>query len=82
MAPGGGELDAAGEALLSRLQAWRKAVCAADGVPAYRVLGNRGLEEVARLRPRTRGALAAVHGIGPVKLDKYADAILEAVKDE
>ena len=29
---GGGELDAAaGEALLSRLQAWRKAVCAADG---------------------------------------------------
>ena len=79
---GGGELDAAGEALLSRLQAWRKAVCAADGVPAYRVLGNRGLEEVARLRPRTRGALAAVHGIGPVKLDKYADAILEAVKDE
>ena len=55
---GGAALAAAGGCRPA--EAWRKAVCAADGVPAYRGLGNRGLEEVrcGAPVPHTRGALA------------------------
>jgi hypothetical protein len=44
----------------------------------------RLLRPAAHTAPAGRWRRCAVctHGIGPVKLGKYADAILEAVKDE
>jgi DNA helicase II / ATP-dependent DNA helicase PcrA len=58
------------------LKRWRLARAKADGVPAYVVLHDRTLAEIARRSPRTRDELAALPGIGPAKLDRYGDDVL------
>ncbi|MBA3287864.1 MAG: HRDC domain-containing protein, partial [Acidimicrobiia bacterium] len=48
----------------------------ADGVPAYVVLNDRHLRGIAMARPADVDELAACDGIGPAKLERYADEIL------
>ena len=67
-------------ALYERLRAWRRAEAAEAGVPAYVVLSDRTLLAVASTRPTDSAALAAVHGIGPAKLERYGLALLAAVQ--
>ena len=50
-------------------------------MPAYVVFADATLEAVAARRPRARGDLAGVTGIGPVKLERYGDALLQVVRD-
>ena len=49
--------------LLQRLKEWRRKRAHADSVPAYVVFHDQTLAEIA--------------GVGPTKLDRYADEILE-----
>jgi ATP-dependent DNA helicase UvrD/PcrA len=58
------------------LRAWRRKRAEADGVPAYVVFNDRTLNALAERRPRSRGELLAVDGIGPAKLDRYGDELL------
>ena len=58
------------------LRAWRRKRAEADGVPAYVVFNDRTLAALAERRPRSRGELLAVEGIGPAKLDRYGDELL------
>ena len=67
--------------LLERLKEWRRGVSKANGVPAYVVLNDESLSEVARRRPRTEEELLAVKGIGPAKLEAYGDDLLDLVAD-
>jgi DNA helicase-2/ATP-dependent DNA helicase PcrA len=60
-----------------RFREWRRRRSAADGVPAYVVLGDATLRQVAAVLPTTRAALAAISGIGPVKLERYGSELLE-----
>jgi DNA helicase-2/ATP-dependent DNA helicase PcrA len=62
--------------LLERLKAWRRDRARADGVPTYVVFHDRTLAEIADRRPRDWADLAGISGIGPAKLDRYADEIL------
>ncbi|MEO8309346.1 MAG: DNA helicase RecQ [Pseudomonadota bacterium] len=64
------------EALFQSLREWRRGVAKEHGVPAYTVLHDSTLRELARLRPRDPAALAAVGGIGATKLARYGAAIL------
>ena len=41
---------------------------------------DRTLREVAMLRPKQEEALVQVHGIGPAKLVKYGEAMLDVVE--
>jgi ATP-dependent DNA helicase RecQ len=69
------------EDLVERLRRWRLVRSQEDAVPAYVVLHDATLRELAATRPRTRGELATVKGFGPVKLERYGDdllAVLEA----
>jgi superfamily II DNA helicase RecQ len=50
-----------------------------DGVPAYVVFHDATLAQIAERKPRDRADLAAVSGIGPTKLDRYADEVLAIV---
>jgi superfamily II DNA helicase RecQ len=45
-------------------------------VPAYVVFNDRTLAALTERRPRSRGELLAVEGIGPSKLDRYGDELL------
>ncbi len=49
----------------------------ANAVPAYVVLNNAALEELARHRPQTAEALLGVKGIGPGKVKQYGRLLLE-----
>jgi ATP-dependent DNA helicase RecQ len=64
------------ENLVERLRHWRLERSQEDAVPAYVVLHDTTLRELAALRPRTRGELAGVKGLGPVKLERYGDDLL------
>ncbi len=69
---------AAGE---QALRAWRTSEARAGGKPAYTVLSDAHLRGIALARPTTAEELAACDGIGPVKLERWADDII-AVLDQ
>lgn len=66
-------------ALFESLRKFRRELAAARGVPAYIILGDRSLREVARLRPTTLPQLAEVYGIGEKKLVDLGPKIIEVV---
>jgi DNA helicase-2/ATP-dependent DNA helicase PcrA len=61
------------------LRAWRLKRAKEDGVPAYVVFHDTTLAEIAERAPTTRGELATVAGVGPSKLERYADDVLAAL---
>jgi RecQ family ATP-dependent DNA helicase len=64
------------ESLVTRLRSWRLERSHEDAVPAYVVLHDATLRELAALRPQTLDELAGVKGFGPVKLERYGDDLL------
>ena len=62
--------------LETRLRAWRKAEAAAAGKPAFFVLTDAALRGVVLAGPRTLAELLDIHGIGPVKADRYGASIV------
>jgi len=74
--------DTAGEAgCYARLKAWRLAEARRQAVPAYVILHDATLAEIARRRPRDVAALADVPGIGARKLERYGTSLLEVLGD-
>ena len=72
-------LDDDAAALLERLRQWRSRVATETDKPAYTVLVDGTLLEIAQQRPATVGALARVRGIGPAKIDRFGPSILAIV---
>ena len=70
---------AGGGPLFERLKDWRRKRAQADDVPAYVVFHDRTLAEIAERKPGDRTDLAAISGVGPAKLERYADEVLEIV---
>ena len=48
-------------------------------MPAYIVFSDAVLRSMASLKPRTPGEMLRVPGVGPVKLERYGAAFLEAL---
>jgi ATP-dependent DNA helicase RecQ len=70
--------DIAGEAArYAHLKAWRLAEARRQALPAYVILHDATLAEIARRAPRDLAALAEVPGIGARKLERYGPALLE-----
>jgi DNA helicase-2/ATP-dependent DNA helicase PcrA len=68
--------------LFDRLKAWRRDRAKADGVPAYVIFHDATLAQIADRRPSSRDQLAAVSGVGPTKLDRYADDVLAVLRSD
>jgi ATP-dependent DNA helicase RecQ len=66
--------------LLAHLRDVRARVARASDVPPYVVASDRTLEAIAASRPVNRGAMLAVHGMGPERFRKYGSPLLEAVR--
>jgi len=82
MVEGGGmkvEGEGVDEGVAGELKSWRSVVSEEKGVPAYIVLSNVVIDEIARVKPKNADELAGVKGIGPVKLIEYGGRILEIV---
>jgi ATP-dependent DNA helicase UvrD/PcrA len=65
--------------LFGRLRAWRKRQADAQQVPAFVVFSDATLVAIADARPGSRAALARVSGVGPAKLDRYAEPVLAVI---
>jgi ATP-dependent DNA helicase RecQ len=79
---GDGDLSAAQADLLERLKEWRRNEAHTQGVPAYVILHNSSLIEIARARPTDVDTLAAIGGIGAMKLERYGAAIIGLVAED
>lgn len=51
-----------------------------QGVPAYVILHDRTLRELAEVRPTSRGMLAGITGMGATKIEHYSDELLALIR--
>ena len=65
--------------LVAELKAWRTQRARQDGVPAYVVLHDATLQELAARRPGSEAELAGVKGLGPTKLARYGVELLDVL---
>ena len=67
--------------ILERVYAWRDQTASrADRAP-FRILGNDALLAIARTEPRTLEDLSQISGVGSATVQRYGEAILEAVRE-
>jgi ATP-dependent DNA helicase RecQ len=75
--PEAGDAD---QALFQALRARRTALAKAQSVPAYVILPDRSLLDMARRKPATAAEMAEIHGVGEAKLARYGAAFLEVIR--
>ena len=68
------------QTLFRALRVRRSALAKAQAVPAYVILPDRSLLDMARRKPSTLDEMAGVHGVGDVKLKRYGDEFLEVIR--
>jgi len=66
--------------LVERLRQWRLERSREDGVPAFVVLHDSTLRELAAAQPRSHGELASIKGLGPAKLERYGEDLLAVIE--
>jgi DNA helicase-2/ATP-dependent DNA helicase PcrA len=67
--------------LYAALVDWRLRQSRAASAPAYVIFPNTTLAAIATARPRTPRALLDVPGVGPVKAERYGEAVLALVAE-
>ena len=75
-----GDLDQAATIRLERLKKLRLKLAQAQDQPAFCIAHDSVLLAIASSAPGSLVALSQIKGIGPAKLEKYGEALLEAVK--
>jgi len=65
--------------LFLSLRAWRRETANETGVPAYVILHDATLREIAARRPATLAELGEISGLGTKKLEAYGEAVLEVI---
>jgi len=65
--------------LLSRLKSWRNSLAKSKNVPAYVILPNKALQQIAAELPTNDAQLLDISGIGQKKLENYGDEIIRIV---
>ncbi len=78
---GTGDVPEADAPLYTALVDWRLRQSRAASAPAYVIFPNTTLAAIAIARPRTTGALLDVPGVGPVKAERYGEAVLALVAE-
>jgi DNA topoisomerase-3 len=81
MAKAGPEAPGALPALVDALRRFRLEEAKRHRVPAFRILTDLTLLDIAARRPRTEAELADIGGIGPSRLERYGARILALVRD-
>lgn len=74
-------IDRFDERLFEKLRELRLKLAKLEKLPAYCILSNRTLEELATIKPQTKEQMLAIHGIGLVKYDKYGEEFLKVLID-
>jgi len=75
------DIAAADAPLYAALVDWRLRQSRAASAPAYVIFPNTTLAAIASARPGSARALLDVPGVGPVKAERYGEAVLALVAD-
>ena len=67
--------------LFERLRELRRRLAESRGQPAYVIFSNRTLEAMAHAMPRDHAGFADLPGVGPAKLEQFADDFLQTIRD-
>jgi ATP-dependent DNA helicase RecQ len=81
LAPSSGGVHDDEDPLFLSLRAWRRETANEKGVPAYVILHDATLREIAARRPATLDELGEISGLGTKKLEAYGEAVLEVVAE-
>jgi hypothetical protein len=71
------ELSTEGEALATKLKQWRAAEAKRLQVPVFVVMHDRTLIALASARPRNPRELLEIDGIGPTKVERFGEQLLQ-----
>lgn len=63
--------------LFNSLREWRSSKAHEEGVPPYLIFTNRHFLEIVKQRPASPSDLGHISGIGPGKLKRYGEELLE-----
>jgi len=73
--------DPAEDALFEELRALRKRIATDHGVPPYVVFNDASLRAMARNRPTSQDAFAAIPGVGARKLEEYGSDFTALIRE-
>ena len=76
------DLSPADEALFQLLRKWRADTAREQAVPAYVILHDKTLRDLAEVRPVSHGLLAGITGMGSAKIEHYGAELLELIRNE
>ncbi|MDR0399921.1 MAG: DNA helicase RecQ [Treponema sp.] len=76
-----GEAEQPEESLFLRLKELRGNLAREAHIPAYIVFSDSSLWDMCRKKPQTRESFLAVSGVGTIKLEKYGDLFLAAIRE-
>ncbi|MCW5971394.1 MAG: HRDC domain-containing protein [Blastocatellales bacterium] len=65
---------------LKRLREWRRRTAHDAGLPAYMICPDKTLEHLLITRPGSLDQLSVIYGLGPAKIARYGNAILDCLK--
>ena len=75
------EYDEATEKLLKVLKAWRKMKYEELHLPAFMIMHQKVLVQIAEEKPSTKEELMQISGFGKRKWDKYGQEILDIIEE-
>jgi ATP-dependent DNA helicase RecQ len=75
------ELDSVAAGRFERLRAVRATIARRRELPAFVVMHDSVLREIARQAPDDLAALSQIKGVGPTKLNQFGNDLLRALKD-
>jgi DNA helicase-2/ATP-dependent DNA helicase PcrA len=67
------------EQTFEALRQWRREEAQSADVPAYVVFTDATLTAIAEARPKSLEQLAGLAGVGPSKLERYGEAVLQVL---
>ncbi len=74
------DLSPADASLFQALRQWRSEAAREQGVPAYVILHDKTLRELAEVRPTSHGMLATISGLGTAKIEHYGEDLLALIR--
>lgn len=74
--------DVEAERIIVELKAWRKRKADDMNVPPYVIFGDKTLYDIAAKKPKVKGDLRNIYGIGEAKAEQFGETILRIVTDK
>ena len=67
------------KSIMARLKAWRLDIARGHGIPAFRILTDKSIRQIAIEKPATIEALGRISGVGQRFLDEHGDAVVKLI---